>query len=184
LLRCLIDKVVLQKEGRDRVRVRIVWKGGETTTQEVPIRVGALAALAGGQEMERLIVEVSATGVADEVIAEQLTALGHRSPMRPTVLASPVKTIRLKHRIFQKRSQSHPQRVRGFLSVSQIAEAVGVTPHWIYDRIYNGTIHVSKDPQRKVFLFPDGPATLDQFQALKSGVQSTITFDRAASHLD
>ena len=184
LLRCLIDKVVLQKEGRDRVRVRIVWKGGETTTREVPIPVGALADLAGGEEMERLIVELSATGGADEMIAEQLTALGYRSPMRPTVLASTVKTIRLRHRIFQKRSQSHPQRVRGLLSVSRIAEAVGVTPHWIYDRIYNGTIQVSKDPQRKVFLFPDAPATLEQFQALKTGVRRTITFDVPPSHLD
>ncbi len=131
-----------------------------------------------------MIVELSTKGVPDEAIAEQLTTLGHRSPMRTTVLASTVKTIRLRHRIFQKRSQSHPRRVRGFLSVSQIAEAVSVTPHWIYDRIYNGTIRVSKDPQRKVFLFPDVPATLEQFQALKLGIHSTITFDHAASHLD
>ena len=184
LLRCLIDKVVIQKEGRDHVRVRIVWKGGETTTRELPIPVGAVADLAGGQEMERMIVELSTKGVPDEAIAEQLTALGHRSPMRTTVLPSTVKTIRLRHRIFQKRSQSHPRRVRGFLSVSQIAEAVSVTPHWIYDRIYNGTIRVSKDPQRKVFLFPDVPATLEQFQALKLGIHSTITFDRPAPHLD
>jgi len=184
LLRCLVDKVVIQKQGRDHVCVRIVWKGGETTTREVPLPVGALADLAGGQEMERLIVELSTNGVADDMIAEQLTALGHRSPMRPTVLASTVKTIRLRHHIFQKRSQSHPRRVHGFLSVPQLAAAVGVTPHWIYDRIYNGTIRVSKDPQRKVFLFPEGPATLDQFEALKLGRQSTITVDRPAPHLD
>lgn len=184
LLRCLIDKVVIQKEGRDQVRVRIVWRGGETTTRELPIRVGALADLTGGQEMERMIVELSANGMTDDVIAEQLTALGHRSPMRPTVLASTVKTIRLKHHIFHTRSQSHPQRVRGILSVSQIAEAVGVTPHWIYDRIYNGTIQVSKDPQCKVFLFPDTPATLEQFQALKTGDRRALTFDTPASHLD
>jgi hypothetical protein len=129
-------------------------------------------------------VELSAKGAADEVIAEQLTALGHHSPMRATALASTVKTIRLRHQIFQKRSQSHPQRVRGLLSVSQIAEAVGVTPHWIYDRIYNGTIQVTKDPQRKVFLFPDVPATLEQFQALKAGQQRTIAFDGPVCHLD
>jgi hypothetical protein len=100
------------------------------------------------------------------------------------VLPSTVRTIRLKHRIFQKRSQSHPRRVHGYLSVSQIAQAVGVTPHWIYDRIYNGTIQISKDPQRKVFLFPDATATLEQFQALKIGTRSTITFDTPVSHLD
>ena len=32
LLRCLIDKVVVQRSARDRVQARIVWRGGETTT--------------------------------------------------------------------------------------------------------------------------------------------------------
>jgi DNA invertase Pin-like site-specific DNA recombinase len=184
LLRCLIDKVVIQKVGRDRVRTRIVWKGGETTTREVLIPVGSVTDLAGATEMEQLILELSVKGVADEVIAEHLTTLGHRSPLRPSVLPSTVRTIRLKHRIFRTRSQSHPRRVRGFLSVSQIAEVVGVTPHWIYDRIYNGTIEVRKEPQRKVFLFPDTPETLAQFHALKIGTRRTITFARPASQLD
>jgi len=184
LLRCLIDKVVIQKVGRDRVRTRIVWKGGETSTREVLIPVGSVADLAGAEEMEELILDLSRKGVTDEAIAEYLTTLGHRSPLRMKVLPSTVRTIRLKHRIFQKRSQSHPRRVAGYLSVSQIAQAVGVTPHWIYDRISNGTIHVSKEPQHKVFLFPDAAATLEQFQALKIGARSTITFDPPISHLD
>ncbi len=184
LLRCLIDKVVIHKVGRDRVSTRIVWKGGETTTREVLIRVGSVADLAGAEEMERLIVELSEQGVRDEAIADHLTTLGHRSPLRMNVLRSTVRTIRLKHRILQKRSQSHPRRVAGYLSVSQIAQAVGVTPHWIYDRIYNGTIQVTKDPQRKVFLFPDVPATLEHFEALKAGRQRSIIFDGPASHLD
>jgi hypothetical protein len=184
LLRCLIDKVVIQKVGRDRVRTRIVWKGGETTTQEVLIPVGSVADLADAAEMERIILDLSNKGVPDEAIAEQLTTLGHRSPLRMRVLPSTVRTIRLKHRIFHQRSQSHPRRVTGALSVAQIAQAVGVTPHWIYDRIYNGTIQVTKDPQHKVFLFPDVPATLEQFHALKAGRQSTITLDTLQHHLD
>ena len=45
LLRCLIDKVVIQRARRDQIHTRIVWRGGETTTFEVPVAVGALTDL-------------------------------------------------------------------------------------------------------------------------------------------
>ncbi len=45
LLRCVLDKVVVQRTARDQVRIRIVWRGGDTTTSEIPIPVGSLAEL-------------------------------------------------------------------------------------------------------------------------------------------
>ncbi|MDZ4877549.1 MAG: hypothetical protein CLLPBCKN_006984 [Chroococcidiopsis cubana SAG 39.79] len=36
LLRCLIDKVVIHRLVRDTVRTRIIWKGGDTTTIDLP----------------------------------------------------------------------------------------------------------------------------------------------------
>src|SRR5687767_9236813 len=89
-LRCLIDKVVIPRVGRDRVATRIVWKGGETTTTALPIPVGSLADLPGATEMEQIILERSVAGESDEAIADHLTQLGHRSPMRTTVLPSTV----------------------------------------------------------------------------------------------
>src|SRR5215467_1868034 len=59
LLRCLIDKVVIHRTTRECVQARIVWKGGETTTLQIPIAVGALKDLAGAAEMERLVLERS-----------------------------------------------------------------------------------------------------------------------------
>src|SRR5262245_41271530 len=55
--------------------------------------------------------------------------------------------IRLRHGLMVKRSQSHPRRIAGFLTLSQIAEQLQVTRHWIHDRIHNGTIQVRKDPE-------------------------------------
>jgi DNA invertase Pin-like site-specific DNA recombinase len=176
LLRSLIDKVVLQRSAPDRVQVCIVWKGGESTPLSVAVSVGAFADLADASSMEQLIVEQSRQGIADEQIAQQLTAQGYRSPMREEVLPSTVRTIRLKHRIFQKRSQSHPRRVLGYLTVPQIAMALNLTPHWIYDRIYNGSIQVTKPPTRGTFLFPDTPSTLEQFEALKNGTLKSLDF--------
>jgi hypothetical protein len=109
LLRCLIDVVVVRRPSLECVEVRILWRGGATTDLQVPVPVGTLADLAGSQEMERIILERSGQRVPDEAIATELTAQGHRSPMRLVVLPSTVKIIRLKHGIFQVRSQSHPR---------------------------------------------------------------------------
>lgn len=176
LLRSLIDKVVVQRMARDCVQARIVWKGGATTTLAVAVTVGALADLAGAERMEQIIVAESQRGAADEAIARQLTADGYRSPQGAEVLPSTVKTIRLKHRILQKRSQSHPRRVAGYLTIPQIAKKLALTPHWIYDRIYNGSVQVTKHPTRGTYLFPDTPTTVEQFQALKEGTLTRLDF--------
>jgi DNA invertase Pin-like site-specific DNA recombinase len=178
LLRALIDKVVVHRVARDLVQARIVWKGGETTTLSIPVPVGALKDLSGAPEMERLILERSAAGVLDETIAQELTRLGYRSPLSQVVLPSTVKIIRLKHGQFQKRSQSHPRRIQGALTITQIAVTLDIDPHWIYDRIHNGTIQVDKDPTTRLFLFPDQPETVQQFKDLRSGLLQNLRFSR------
>jgi len=176
LPRALIDKAVIHRVARDRVQARIVWRGGETTTLSVPVHVGRWTDLAEAAEVERIIREESLRGVPDEEIAQMLTARGFRSPQSRAMLPNTVRIIRLKHRIFQKRSQSHPRRIPGSLTVTQIAQALDLTPHWIYDRIYKGSIQVTKDPRRKTFLFPDAPATLDQFRQFTDGTLTTLAF--------
>ncbi len=170
LLRCLIDKVVIHRLAPDRVQARIVWRGGATTTLEVPVSTNSAARLSKAAEMEHIILDLSRQGKSDEEIAQHLTDLGHRSPRQPDcVLPSTVKIIRLKHRVFQKRSQSHPRRVAGYLTVPQIANALDVTPYWIYHLIDNGRIQVAKDAQTGFYLFPDKPQTLAMFKNLKEG---------------
>jgi len=178
LLRALIDKVVVHRFARDQMQARIVWKGGETTTFVIPVPIGTFKDLAGAEDMERLILERSAAGILDEEIAQELTDLGYRSPMGLVVLPSTVKGIRLKQGIFHKRSQSHPRRIEGMLTISQIATALDMDPHWIYDRIHNGTIQVDKDPTTRLFLFPDSPTTLEQFRHLRSGTFQNVRFSR------
>jgi hypothetical protein len=60
LLRCLIDKVVLHRPTPEWVQARIVWRGGQITTLQIPVPVGSLKDLAGAEEMERLILQRSA----------------------------------------------------------------------------------------------------------------------------
>jgi hypothetical protein len=176
LLRCLIDKVVLQRVAPAQAQVRIVWRGGETTTLLVPVQVKSLAALPRVAEMEQLICALFAEGQSDEAIAARLTALGHRSPSSQSVLPNTVRGIRLQHRLFQKRSQSHPRRIAGFLTVPQLARALAVPVHWIYDHIKRGTIAITKDPITRLYLFPDCPQTLQRLKELKAGTRRHIGF--------
>ena len=176
LLRCLIDKVIVHRPSPEWVRARIVWRGGESTELEIPVPVGSLKDLAGAKEMERLVLERSAQGATDEIIADELTAQGYRSPMHPFVLPSTVRGLRLKHRQFLVRHQSHPRRVAGSLTLTQLAKELDIAPHWIYDRINNGCIQISKDAKTRLYLFPDQPATLEQFNALRAGTVKTIRF--------
>jgi len=113
LLRCLIDKVVLQRARRDQIHTRIVWRGGETTTLEVPVAVGALTDLPTAPQMAQQIRVLFAEGKSDAAMARQLTQQGYRSPSQPTVLPSTVQGMRLKLGLMQQRSQSHPRRVAG-----------------------------------------------------------------------
>jgi hypothetical protein len=184
LLRCLIDKVIVHRAPRDEVQTRIVWKGGATTTFAVPVTVGAFAGLQGAAAMEQQILTLFAAGHTDEAIAAQLTQQGYRSPQRPQVLPSTVKTIRLKHGLMQQRHQSHPRHVAGYLTVPQLARRLGVSPHWLYDRLANGRIQLEKDPTTGLYLFPDHPTTVEQLQQLQAGTctQVCVRAPRAERH--
>ena len=177
-LRALIEKVIVQRPTPDTVQVRIVWKGGATTEHQAPVPVGALADLACAKDLERHVVDRFAAGESDEQIARELTALGYRSPMTTAVLPSTVRTIRLRHRLLRQRSQSHPRRVAGCLTVPQLAQAAHVSPHWLYDRIHNRTIEIERDAATGLYLFPDQPTTLRQVQKLKDGRLKKLRFPR------
>jgi hypothetical protein len=176
LLRCLIDKVVVHRAARDLVQTRIVWKGGETTTMQIPIPVNSLAELSSAAEMEKLLLKLCAEGVPDEEVAERLTALGYRSPTKMHVLVSTVRSMRIKHRIFHREPRSQPRRITGWLTVRQVARAIEVPVYWVYDRIHNRTIVVSRDEGIGLYLFPDQLATLEKFKELKSGRLQNLRF--------
>jgi hypothetical protein len=68
-----------------------------------------------------------------------------------------------------QRSQSHPRRIAGSLTVPQLAEALGITPHWVYHQSKRGTVVIQRDAQTRLSLFPDCPETLEAFGPLRAG---------------
>jgi DNA invertase Pin-like site-specific DNA recombinase len=175
-LRGLIDKVVVHRTAPDTLHVRIVWRGGDTTVTALPVTVGSLARLSSAEALEKEVLELTYQGRSDEEIAALLTRQGYRSPKYAAVLPSTVRILRLRHRLFRKRSQSHPRHISGSLTVSQIARSLGISPHWIYDRIHNGTIDVVLDPKRRLYLFPQRPKTITFFKQLRAGKLQKLRF--------
>jgi hypothetical protein len=176
LLRCLIDKVVIQRARRDQLHTRIVWRGGETTTLEVPVAVGAFTDLPTAHEMAQQIRGLFTEGKSDDEMARQLTQHGYRSPSQPSVLPSTVKGIRLKLGLMQQRSQSHPRRIAGYLTVPQLAKALAITPHWVYHLVTRGTVAITRDAATWLYLFPDTPETLEALRQLQGGQRTAVHY--------
>ena len=176
LLRCLLDKVVLERRTPDTITTRIVWRGGAVSELEVPCTVGTLRDLTGFAQMEAQVLRLEAQGHADEDIAQRLIAQGFRSPQRPRVLASTVRAIRLRHGRLHRYRGPRPRRVPSALTVPQIATAVGVKPHWVYHLIRRGRIVVSRDEMSGLYLFPEGSETLDALRQLRDGYITALRY--------
>lgn len=177
LLRSLIEKAVVHRLAPDLLQVCIVWKGGQRSTFEVPVTVGAFADLSGAEEMERLISELFKEGESDEEIARRLTELGHRSPRSSDhVLPSTVMVIRYRYGLLRDHSQSHPRKIPGQLTVPQVARKLEVGNPWVYDRIHNGRIRIAKDAKTGLYLFPDEPETIGRLRELKEGKVRELRF--------
>jgi DNA invertase Pin-like site-specific DNA recombinase len=169
LLRCLMEKVVLERQAPDTIATRIVWRGGAVSELVVPCAVGTLADLSDFAQLEAHILRLEAQGHSDEAIAEHLTSQGFRSPQRPRVLASTVQTRRLRHGRLHRYRGPRPRRVAGFLTVSQLATALGVKAHWLYHLMSQGRIVVQRDEATGLYLFPARPETLEAFRQLRDG---------------
>ena len=174
LLRSLIDKVVIHRLAPDQVQTRVVWRGGATTSDVVRVTVGKFAWLSGAAQMETTIKRMTADGHSDAAIAEHLTTAGHRSPRADKVLESTVRLTRLRLGILRTAHQSHPRRVEGFLTISQLTKRLGVSRWWITDRIHNGTITAQKNEKAKCYVFPDTPEMLAELKSLVAEYRSKL----------
>ena len=88
-LRTLIDKVVVHRSAPDTLHVRIVWRGGDTTTTLLPVTVGALARLSSAAAMEKEVLELAHQGRSDEEIAAARRGAGIALPSTPPSCRAP-----------------------------------------------------------------------------------------------
>jgi len=112
------------------------------------------------------------------VIAALLTQEGFRSPRHSQVLVNTTSAIRRRNRILQ--APSHPRRLPGWLTVSQLAQQLGIPRRWIDQRIRSGVIVVGPHPPMKLHLVPNTEATDAGFRSLRAGQVCRLRFDHLA----
>jgi DNA invertase Pin-like site-specific DNA recombinase len=175
-LRCLIDKVVVQRCTAEVVEVRVVWRGGMTSSAKVSVPVSSLAQLSGTREMEQQILKLARKGKGDKEIAALLSKAGHRSAHHVRLTPSTVQAIRLKHGVLRAKGQSHPRHLPGYLTVAEVARKLRLNRYWVHNRIRNGKIDVARDRKTKLYLFPNKPRTLALFEKLRTGKLHNLHF--------
>jgi Recombinase/Recombinase zinc beta ribbon domain len=180
LLRCLIDKVVLQRAVRDLITIRIIWRGGEVSELQVKPAVHALGALSRGAEMEARLLELASQNIDDTTIADILTQEGYRSARRLYVPVRTVQIIRQRHRILRQDTSVRVPHTSGWLTIAELAARMQISRYWINRSIRNGAIRIHRDTCAKRFLFPDTGDTIAGIQALRSGMRKHLDIAQRA----
>ncbi len=147
LLRCLVDKVVLDRGEHDASRIRIVWRGGAVSELEVKMRVNSVTHLTKGAEMTKRALELALAKLPDEEIASILTDEGHRSPnCVDKVLPITVQRIRLRAGVKRDKQRTRWRHPPGVLSANELASLLNIPVNWIYVQIRRGRLLIDRQP--------------------------------------
>jgi DNA invertase Pin-like site-specific DNA recombinase len=168
LLRCLVEKVVLDRGEHDVAQVRIVWRGGAVSEIEVKMRVASVARLTRGEEMEQRVIEMARTRMHDDEIAAILTREGHRSPnCADKVLPITVQRIRyragVRGLVEQRTRWRHSQDV---LSANQLADALNIPVNWLYVQIRKGRLLIGRQSSG-AYMFANTPTVIESVRKLR-----------------
>ncbi|KRS10804.1 recombinase family protein [Roseovarius indicus] len=182
LLRCLVDKVVLDRTPESAL-VRIVWRGGAVTDLDVKLRVTAIAKLARGAEMRARLLELAKAGVPDEEIAHILTSEGLRSAnSADKVLPVTVQRIRLAEGIRTPPSCRRWSHDPGYLSTKALATKLEIPVNWLYVQIRKKRLLIDPQPTG-AYLFPDTSLVLDGVRNLRNHIVNELDL-RICQHDD
>jgi len=168
LLRCLVDKVVLDRGEHDVASVRIVWRGGAVTELEVHRRVNAVTKLARGAEMRDRALTLARAGMYDDQIAAVLTSEGHHSPNSDSEVL-PITVQRIRHAVGMQVSQPRTRWSHGadVLTAPEMAAKLSIPVNWLYVQIRKGRLLVDRQPSG-AYLFNDTTNVLDGIQSLRT----------------
>jgi len=168
LLRCLVEKVVLERGSHDVAQVRVVWRGGAVSELAVVRPVTGLASLTRGTEMRERILELARIEMPDDEIAATLTREGHRSPTDPDrVLAITVQRIRLAAGLKMNAQRTRWRHPPGLLGITAMAERMGIPAKWLYVQIRTGRLLIERQPNG-AYLFEDIPEVIGALHRLRS----------------
>ncbi|WP_287181492.1 zinc ribbon domain-containing protein [Mesorhizobium sp.] len=168
LLRCLVEKVVLDRGEHDVAVARIVWRGGAVTELEVKMKVNSVAKLTRGEEMRARLLDLAIAGMPDDEIAAVLTQEGHRSPnCAEKVLPITVQRIRLGAGIRITTQRNRWTHKATSLSATQLAARLNIPVNWIYVQIRQKRLLIDRQPTG-AYLFQNSPSIINAVRDLRN----------------
>lgn len=174
LLRCLVEKVVLDRGEHDVALVRIVWRGGAVTDLEVKMKVNSVGKLTRGTEMRDRVLDLARNGIPDGEIAVALTREGHRSPnCEDRVLPITVGRIRRGAGVPVTQRRTRWSHDASRLSAPQLAVRLNIPVNWIYVQIRQKRLLIDQQPTG-AYLFWDTQAVLDGVRNLRNHTISLL----------
>jgi DNA invertase Pin-like site-specific DNA recombinase len=174
LLRCLVEKVVLDRGEHDVALVRIVWRGGAVTDLEVKMKVNSVGKLTRGTEMRDRVLGLARNGIPDGEIAAALTREGHRSPnCEDRVLPITVGRIRRGAGVPVTERRTRWSHDTTWLSAPQLAVRLNIPVNWIYVQIRQKRLLIDQQPTG-AYLFRDTQAVLDGVRNLRDHTLSRL----------
>ena len=182
MLRCLIDKVVLKRlRPRERLLVRIVWRGGAYTDKELDVATSALRPPSESEGADR--TGHGAGRARSQRQADHPAADGIRLPLAPKGLSAPLHSRQSPSPTRQAAGHlaTGPDQGGGALTVGRVAQLLGVNRQWVYSLIYRGVIKLDRDDDYGMYLFPRDPEVLKQLRQLRDGLIHNIVLSKEFS---
>jgi hypothetical protein len=162
LLRSLIRRVILSRPAAETIEVKVVWVSGAFSVLHVPTTVHRGSSLHDYDQFVARLLELSAQGYQDAVIAQRLTEEGFRSARQLVVSPKTVEKIRRTHRqkALTGRFQAEDQ-IEGCWTVGGLARHLGVSSEWVRNRIARGRVPARQHPLARRYLIADDPTILE-----------------------
>jgi DNA invertase Pin-like site-specific DNA recombinase len=181
LLRVLIDKVVLQRLAADTCDVRIIWKGGDWTTIELPLPVVTYANMANGEALITEVLRRARAGQSDNQIAAELTAAGYHSPLKGSLNPRSVLRIRKQHGVSSHKTEFFRQGLAGWITLGQAVERLGEQKSWAYYLIRKERLVIERDSEIGLYLVRDNKKVLSELKKLLRNERFSLTLNRRSS---
>ena len=154
LLRVLIDKVVLRRPATDRCEVRIIWKGGDWTTVELPLPVVKYSEISNYESLATEVLRRARAGHTDKQIAAELTAAGYHAPLKRCLSVHSIERIRKQHGVYSRRTEFLRQGLPGWITLGQAVQRLKEHKAWAYYLIREGRLIIERRPGNRAVSGP------------------------------
>lgn len=176
LLRALIERVNLLRDSDGVAQIRIAWRGGQVTETRVRVPVHSLRYTEAERHVAERIRRLTEEGQCIPQIAASLNSEG-LVPCRGGSFTKQI-VIKFKKRfhIISTREMVRRGDVPRVYTPTELADILKIDRSWLYRRIADGSIRISKDPSYGCYLFPRTKHCVTQLKRLRKGAVAHVSF--------